>query len=144
MKCPACGSTKSDHVVDSQTRKDGTAVRRRRECLACFKRWTTYEVEVGGRRLSLLGARVIVTTKRISTPWSVKADGRVLIRGYRETNALACLGWVRKTGPRGEWLASRVKGGLVGVAITKSRAAACRHLWRLRHPTTASRMNAGG
>ncbi|HNZ29328.1 MAG TPA: transcriptional regulator NrdR [Candidatus Goldiibacteriota bacterium] len=42
MKCPYCGH-KSDKVVDSRESKDGEAIRRRRECLKCTKRYTTYE-----------------------------------------------------------------------------------------------------
>jgi transcriptional repressor NrdR len=42
MKCPQCGHME-DKVVDSRTAKDGEAIRRRRECLACGKRFTTYE-----------------------------------------------------------------------------------------------------
>jgi len=42
MKCPACGHDE-DKVVDSRTTKEGEAIRRRRECLQCGKRFTTYE-----------------------------------------------------------------------------------------------------
>ena len=42
MKCPACGCLKSQ-VVDSRPSADGGSIRRRRECLACQKRFTTYE-----------------------------------------------------------------------------------------------------
>ena len=42
MKCPFC-NTKEDKVIDSRTTKDGNAIRRRRECLKCGKRFTTYE-----------------------------------------------------------------------------------------------------
>jgi len=42
MKCPACGHLE-DKVVDSRTTKEGEAIRRRRECLKCGKRYTTYE-----------------------------------------------------------------------------------------------------
>ncbi len=42
MKCPFCGF-QEDKVVDSRTSKNGMAVRRRRECLECGKRFTTYE-----------------------------------------------------------------------------------------------------
>ncbi len=46
MKCPHCGED-SDKVVDSRVIRGGSAVRRRRECLACAARFTTYEyVEV--------------------------------------------------------------------------------------------------
>ena len=42
MKWPACGCLKSQ-VVDSRPSADGGSIRRRRECLACQKRFTTYE-----------------------------------------------------------------------------------------------------
>jgi len=42
VRCPACSSL-DDKVVDSRTADDGTAVRRRRECLACSTRYTTFE-----------------------------------------------------------------------------------------------------
>jgi len=42
MKCPFC-SYKEDKVIDSRTTQNGTAIRRRRECLYCGKRFTTYE-----------------------------------------------------------------------------------------------------
>ena len=42
MKCPECGH-EEDKVVDSRTTKEGEAIRRRRECLKCARRFTTYE-----------------------------------------------------------------------------------------------------
>ena len=42
MKCLYCGSTESK-VIDSRVSDDGTSIRRRRECLACARRFTTYE-----------------------------------------------------------------------------------------------------
>jgi transcriptional repressor NrdR len=42
MKCPKCGYIE-DKVVDSRSTADTTAVRRRRECLKCSNRFTTYE-----------------------------------------------------------------------------------------------------
>ena len=42
MQCPFC-RTDEDRVVDSRTIGDGNAIRRRRKCLACGKRFTTYE-----------------------------------------------------------------------------------------------------
>ena len=42
MKCPLCGY-KEDKVVDSRATAEESAVRRRRECLKCGKRFTTYE-----------------------------------------------------------------------------------------------------
>ena len=42
MKCPYCGNL-GDKVVDSRESKEGEVIRRRRECLSCGKRFTSYE-----------------------------------------------------------------------------------------------------
>lgn|SRR6187399_1995084 len=42
MKCPYCGHL-GDKVVDSRESKEGEVIRRRRECLACARRFTSYE-----------------------------------------------------------------------------------------------------
>ena len=42
MKCPYCGFQESK-VIDSRHSEDSTSIRRRRECLSCQKRFTTYE-----------------------------------------------------------------------------------------------------
>lgn len=47
MRCPSCGSIK-DKVVDSREKTTGELIRRRRECIDCGKRFTTYErIEYG-------------------------------------------------------------------------------------------------
>ena len=43
MKCPFCGYTESK-VIDSRPAEEGATIRRRRECLSCQKRFTTYEI----------------------------------------------------------------------------------------------------
>jgi transcriptional repressor NrdR len=43
MKCPYCGEVDSK-VIDSRPTEDGERIRRRRECLGCHRRFTTYEV----------------------------------------------------------------------------------------------------
>ena len=43
MKCPACSNSDS-RVLDSRPVEDGSSIKRRRECPACGKRFTTYEV----------------------------------------------------------------------------------------------------
>ena len=43
MKCPFCGDQESK-VVDSRRSEDGNSIRRRRECLLCQRRFTTYEI----------------------------------------------------------------------------------------------------
>ncbi len=67
MKCPYC--TKIDNkVIDSRLSKDGRTIRRRRECLACSRRFTTYEkledvlpmvVKKDGRREAFNRAKII-------------------------------------------------------------------------------------
>ena len=48
MRCPKCGG-QDDKVVDSRASREGATIRRRRECIACGHRFTTYEeVERGG------------------------------------------------------------------------------------------------
>jgi len=42
MKCPFCANAEN-RVIDSRISKDGDAIRRRRECISCGKRFTTYE-----------------------------------------------------------------------------------------------------
>ena len=43
MKCPFCGDQESK-VVDSRHSEDGLSIRRRRECMGCQRRFTTYEI----------------------------------------------------------------------------------------------------
>ncbi|HZQ29066.1 MAG TPA: transcriptional regulator NrdR [Acidimicrobiales bacterium] len=42
VRCPSCSGLE-DKVIDSRTAEDGAAIRRRRECLACGRRYTTFE-----------------------------------------------------------------------------------------------------
>jgi transcriptional repressor NrdR len=42
MRCPFCGD-KEDKVIDSRESREGDVIRRRRECVACNRRYTTYE-----------------------------------------------------------------------------------------------------
>ena len=43
MRCPGCGYSESK-VTDSRPTEDNASIRRRRECLSCLKRFTTYEI----------------------------------------------------------------------------------------------------
>jgi transcriptional repressor NrdR len=52
MRCPKCGNF-DDKVIDSRSAKGGAAIRRRRECLACEHRFTTYE-EIERRDLRVI------------------------------------------------------------------------------------------
>lgn len=66
MNCPYCGF-KRDKVVDSRATKDASAIRRRRECLECGRRFTTYEY-IGDVSLMVIkrdGRRQAFDRKRI-------------------------------------------------------------------------------
>lgn len=67
MRCPYCGHAE-DRVVDSREAQDGQATRRRRECLGCTRRFTTYErieevlpqvVKKDGRREAFDRAKIV-------------------------------------------------------------------------------------
>ena len=66
MRCPYCGY-KEDKVVDSRSTAEESAVRRRRECLKCGKRFTTYEYieEVSMRVVKKDGRREPFDRKKI-------------------------------------------------------------------------------
>lgn len=57
MKCPFCGEQESK-VVDSRHSEDGVSIRRRRECMGCQRRFTTYE------KIEMLPVLVIKKDKR--------------------------------------------------------------------------------
>jgi transcriptional repressor NrdR len=67
VKCPGCG-VDNDRVIDSRAVREGSAVRRRRECLGCGERFTTYEavetrpllvIKKDGRRVPYDRTRVV-------------------------------------------------------------------------------------
>jgi transcriptional repressor NrdR len=81
MICPFC-RLDNDRVIDSRTSQDGLAIRRRRECLACKRRFTTYE------RVEELSLRV------------VKKDGnRVPFEREKITRGLEKACWKRPIRP---------------------------------------------
>ena len=72
MKCPFCGNLE-DKVIDSRTSREGNAIRRRRECLKCSKRFTSYErvediipmvVKKDGRREAFEREKVLTGLKK--------------------------------------------------------------------------------
>ena len=68
MKCPNCHEN-HDRVIDTQLTDDGTAIRRRRECLTCGARYTTYE-RIERRPLKVVkkdGRRVPFDREKIRT-----------------------------------------------------------------------------
>lgn len=72
MRCPNCGHAQ-DRVVDSRSTREGAAIRRRRECLQCQHRFTTYEyvestpvlvVKKDGRRVPFDREKVVTGVMR--------------------------------------------------------------------------------
>jgi len=71
MRCPFCNAEKESlKVIDSRTCDGGKAIRRRRQCLACRKRFTTYEKIEGNVRLTVIkkdGRRIPWEREKILT-----------------------------------------------------------------------------
>ena len=83
MKCPICNSQDS-RVLDSRPVEDGASIKRRRECTACGKRFTTYEVidtvpitvvKRDGRHEFFDKHKLVVGIKRACQKRSVDAEG---------------------------------------------------------------------
>ena len=110
MKCPYCGVIE-DKVVDSRSSKEGTAIRRRRECLGCERRFTTYEyiedtpltvIKSDGRRETfdknklMDKIRLSCTKRPISTAQieeiADRIEDQLVSRGEREIEAKQHIG----------------------------------------------------
>ena len=82
MKCPFCGNLE-DKVIDSRSSKEGDAIRRRRECLKCAKRFTSYErvedvvpmvVKKDGRRESFDRGKILGGLKKACEKRPISVD----------------------------------------------------------------------
>ncbi len=82
MKCPFCSNVENK-VIDSRISKDGNAIRRRRECLTCGKRFTTYEfveevlpmvVKKDGRRETFDRGKVLSGIKKACEKRPISMD----------------------------------------------------------------------
>jgi len=93
MKCPYCGY-KEDKVVDSRATSEESAVRRRRECLKCGKRFTTYEyveevslmvIKKDGRREPFDRKKILAGVMRAceKRPVSVEKMGEIITQVER-------------------------------------------------------------
>lgn len=89
MKCPSCGYSETK-VIDSRLNTDGTSIRRRRECLKCEKRFTTYEyveqvpllvVKRDGRRQPFDRKKIIVGLMKACEKRPVSVDKMEEITG---------------------------------------------------------------
>ena len=92
MKCPGC-SHMEDKVVDSRSTKEGEAIRRRRECLKCGRRFTTYEYIEKAPFLVLATAdtagRMDASPKGDGPGFCLIEDDRTLLVPERPGNKLA-------------------------------------------------------
>lgn len=82
MRCPFCGE-KEDRVIDSRVSREGDVIRRRRECVGCERRFTTYErveevlplvVKKDGRRESFDRLKVMMGLKRACEKRPISAE----------------------------------------------------------------------
>jgi transcriptional repressor NrdR len=82
VRCPFCGE-KEDKVIDSRVSREGDVIRRRRECVGCERRFTTYErveevlplvVKKDGRRESFDRLKVMMGLKRACEKRPISAE----------------------------------------------------------------------
>ena len=78
MKCPACGNPDLK-VIDSRPIEEGNSIRRRRECLACQKRYTTFEI---------VETVQIIVTKKNGTKFVADIEAAL---GSKSTRGLVCI-----------------------------------------------------
>ena len=100
MRCPACANL-DDKVVDSRQSDDGAAIRRRRECLSCGERFTTFERL---ERVPLVvvkrsGERMPFERDRIVQGIAAAAKGRPIAEDEIEAMAASISDELRLEGP---------------------------------------------
>jgi len=117
MKCPFCGFV-NDKVVDSRESKEGESIRRRRECLKCEKRFTTYErideipymvVKKDGRREKFDRQKVLSGILRACEKRPVSMGKMEQIVNEVETYVIDSSERERKTSEVGEVIMQRLK-----------------------------------
>ncbi|MBI2677399.1 MAG: transcriptional repressor NrdR [Candidatus Koribacter versatilis] len=117
MKCPFCGFV-NDKVVDSRESKEGESIRRRRECLKCEKRFTTYErideipymvVKKDGRREKFDRQKVLAGVLRACEKRPVSMGKMEQIVNEVESYVIDSAERERKTSEVGEMIMQRLK-----------------------------------
>ena len=117
MKCPFCGFV-NDKVVDSRESKEGESIRRRRECLKCEKRFTTYErideipymvVKKDGRREKFDRQKVLAGVLRACEKRPVSMGKMEQIVNEVEGFVIDSAERERKTSEIGEMIMQRLK-----------------------------------
>ncbi len=117
MKCPFCGHPE-DKVVDSRESKEGEAIRRRRQCLGCRRRFTTYErideipymvVKKDGRREKFDRQKVLAGLLRACEKRPVSTGKLENIVNEAEAFVVESADRERSTSELGELLMDRLK-----------------------------------
>src|SRR5579871_6384939 len=117
MKCPFCGH-ENDKVVDSRESKEGESIRRRRECLKCEKRFTTYErideipymvVKKDGRREKFERHKVLSGLLRACEKRPVSSAKLEAIVDATESYLMDAPERERKTSELGELIMNRLR-----------------------------------
>jgi transcriptional repressor NrdR len=117
MKCPFCGFV-NDKVVDSRESKEGESIRRRRECLKCERRFTTYErideipymvVKKDGRREKFERQKVLSGVLRACEKRPVSMGKMEQIVDEAESFVIDSPDRERKTSEIGELIMNRLK-----------------------------------
>ena len=117
MKCPYCGNLESK-VVDSRPADEGASIRRRRECLSCQKRFTTYEtverlplvvIKKDGSRQSFEKQKILNGMIRACEKRPVPIDTLEAIADQIEQNILNTMEREYSTEQIGEQVMERLK-----------------------------------
>jgi transcriptional repressor NrdR len=117
MKCPFCGFV-NDKVVDSRESKEAESIRRRRECLKCGKRFTTYErideipymvVKKDGRREKFERQKVLSGLLRACEKRPISMGRLEQIVNEAESYVIDSPERERKTSEIGELIMNRLK-----------------------------------
>ena len=117
MKCPYCGHL-GDKVVDSRESKEGEVIRRRRECLDCAKRFTSYErideipymvVKKDGRREKFDRQKVLAGVLRACEKRPVSMGKMEQIVNEVESYVIDSAERERKTSEVGELIMNRLR-----------------------------------
>ncbi len=117
MKCPFCGHLE-DKVVDSRESREGESIRRRRECLGCERRYTTYErideipymvVKKDGRREKFDRQKVLAGLLRACEKRPVSMGKLEAVVNEAETFVIESTDRERSTAEIGELLMDRLK-----------------------------------
>ncbi len=116
MRCPFCTHVETK-VIDSRLANDGDMIRRRRECLACAERFTTYESAelVMPRLVKRDGSRVPFDDDKLHTSFSKALEKRPVGTEKVENAILNIKRRLRATGDRE--VSSEILGGMVMDAL---------------------------